>query len=127
MVVAIALAAGIGPALTDAADMTAASLYPKAVDALEAATGGKVLEILFVDQKGHERFESVVAKTDQVVYMAVDPVTENVTKIAIKECGSDGGSARDRCRPCQASFGRDPSARVQHRTAERRETPADCN
>jgi hypothetical protein len=40
MVVAIALAAGIGPALTDAVDMTAASLS-KAVDALEAATGGK--------------------------------------------------------------------------------------
>jgi hypothetical protein len=54
MVVAIALA-GIGPALTDAADMTAASLYPKAVDPLEAATGGKVLEIRFVAQKGHER------------------------------------------------------------------------
>ena len=84
MVVAIALAAGIGPALTDAADMTAAPLS-KAVDALEAATGGKVLEIRFVDEKGHERFESVVAKPDQVIYMAVDPVTENVTKIAIKE------------------------------------------
>ena len=84
MVVAIALAAGIGPALTDAADMTAASLS-KAVDALEAATGGKVLEIRFVDEKGHEHFESVVAKPDQVIYMAVDPVTENVTKIAIKE------------------------------------------
>ena len=84
MVVAIALAAGIGPALTDAADMIAASLS-KAVDSLEAATGGKVLEIRFVDEKGHERFESVVAKPDQVIYMAVDPVTENVTKIAIKE------------------------------------------
>jgi uncharacterized membrane protein YkoI len=84
MVVAITLAAGIGPALTDATDMTAASLS-KAVDALQAATGGKVLEIRFVDEKGHERFESVVAKPDQVIYMAVDPVTENVTKIAIKE------------------------------------------
>ena len=84
MVVAIALAAGIGPALTDAADMTAASLS-KAVDALEAATGGKVLEIRFVDEKGHERFESVVAKPDQVIYMGVDPVTENVTKIANPE------------------------------------------
>jgi hypothetical protein len=39
MIVAIALAAGIGPALTDAADMTAASLS-KAVDALEEATVG---------------------------------------------------------------------------------------
>src|SRR4030081_428900 len=84
MIVAIALAAGIGPALTDAADMTAASLS-KAVDALETATGGKVLDIRFVDEKGHERFESVVAKPDQVIYMAVDPVTDNVTKIAIKE------------------------------------------
>jgi uncharacterized membrane protein YkoI len=84
MVVAIALAAAIGPALTDAADITAASLS-KAVDALEAATGGKVLEIRFVDEKGHERFESVVAKPDQVIYMAVDPVAENVTEIAIKE------------------------------------------
>jgi hypothetical protein len=84
MVVAIALTAGIGPALTDAADMTAASLS-KAVDALEAATGGKVLEIRSMDEEGHERFESVVAKPDQVIYMAVDPVTENVTKIAIKE------------------------------------------
>jgi len=81
---AIALAAGIGPALTDAADITAASLST-AVDALEAATGGKVLEIRFVDEKRRERFESVVAKPDQVIYMAVDPVTENVTKIAIKE------------------------------------------
>jgi hypothetical protein len=84
MVVAIALTAGIGPALTDAAEMTAASLA-KAVDALEAATGGKVLEIRSVDEKGHERFESVVAKPDQIIYMAVDPVTESVTKIAIKE------------------------------------------
>jgi uncharacterized membrane protein YkoI len=84
MVVAIILAAGVGPALTSEADVTAASLS-KAVDALEAATGGKVLEIRFVDEKGHERFESVVAKPDQVIYMAVDPVNEDVTKIAVKE------------------------------------------
>src|SRR4030088_22577 len=81
---AIALAAGIGPALTDAADMTAASLS-KAVDGLEAATGGEGLEIRFVDETGHERFESVVAKADQVIYMGADPVTESVPKIAIKE------------------------------------------
>src|ERR1700737_4067550 len=82
--VTIALVAGVGPTQTDAADITESSLA-KAVSALEAATGGKVLEIRFVDEKGHERFESVVAKPDQVIYMAVDPVTENVTKIAIKK------------------------------------------
>jgi hypothetical protein len=84
MAVTIAFMAGVGPALTDAADMIAPSLS-KAVDALEAATGGKVLEIRFVDETGHERFESVVATPDAVVYMAVDPVNEAVTKIAVKK------------------------------------------
>lgn len=49
MAVTIAFMAGVGPALSDAADVTAPSLS-KAVDALEAATGGKVLEIRFVDE-----------------------------------------------------------------------------
>jgi hypothetical protein len=84
MAVTIALAAGVGPALTDAADMTETSLA-KAVDVLEAATGGKVLEIRFVDEVGHERFESVVAKADEVIYMAVDPATEGVTRVAVKK------------------------------------------
>jgi uncharacterized membrane protein YkoI len=84
LMAAIAFTAGVGPVPADAADMTAPSLS-KAVDALEAATGGKVLEIRFVDEKGHERFESVVATPDAVVYMAVDPVSEDVTKIAVKE------------------------------------------
>jgi uncharacterized membrane protein YkoI len=95
MAVTIALVAGAGPAQTgaavqteaaqtEAADMSGPSLA-KAVDALEAATGGKVLEIRFVDEKGHERFESVVAKPDGVIYMAVNPVSEDVTEIAIKK------------------------------------------
>jgi hypothetical protein len=80
----IALAVGTGLALTGAADITESSLT-KAVSALEGSTGGKVLEIRFVDEKGHERFESVVAKADEVIYMAVNPVNEDVTKIAVKE------------------------------------------
>jgi uncharacterized membrane protein YkoI len=84
MAATIALTAGVGPALTNAADMTEMSL-PKAVDALEAATGGKVLEIRLVDEAGHERFESVVATPGEVLYMAVNPVTEDVTKVAIKQ------------------------------------------
>ena len=69
MVGAIALAAGVGPARTGAADVSATSLT-KAVGALEASTGGKVLEIRFVDEAGHERFESVVAKPDAIIYMS---------------------------------------------------------
>ena len=84
MVGAIALAAGVGPARTGAADVSATSLT-KAVGALEASTGGKVLEIRFVDEAGHERFESVVAKPDAIIYMAVNPVTEDATEIAIKK------------------------------------------
>jgi hypothetical protein len=75
LVLTIALAAIFRPAHADAAFVTQPSLA-KAVAALEAATGGKVLEI---------RFESVVAKSDEVIYMAIDPVTQDVTKIDIKE------------------------------------------
>src|SRR6202022_4786536 len=82
--VTVALAAGVGPTQTDAADITESSVA-KAVSALEASTGGKVLEIRFVDEKGHERFESVIAKPNAIVYMAVNPVNEDVTKIAVKE------------------------------------------
>jgi hypothetical protein len=82
--VTIALAAGVGPTQIDAADVAETSLA-KAVRALEASTGGKVLEIRFVDEVGHERFESVVAKPNAIIYMAVNPVNEDVTEIAIKE------------------------------------------
>jgi uncharacterized membrane protein YkoI len=81
--VTIALAAGVG-SQTGAADIAGTSL-PKAVSALEDSTGGKVLEIRFVDEVGHERFESVVAQPAEVIYMAVNPVNEDVTKIAVKE------------------------------------------
>src|SRR6267142_2498911 len=84
LVLTIALAAIFLPAHADAAPVTQPSLA-KAVAALEAATGGKVLEIRFVDEVGHERFETVVAKSDEVIYMAGDPVTEDVTKIDIRE------------------------------------------
>jgi hypothetical protein len=85
--VTIALVAGVWPAQpaqTGAADIPRGSLT-KAVGALEDSTGGKVLEIRFVDEVGHEHFESVVAEPDKVIYMAVNPVNEDVTKIAIKE------------------------------------------
>jgi uncharacterized membrane protein YkoI len=55
------------------------------VEALERATGGKVLEIRLVDEKGEERFESVVAKDDQLIYMGVNLVTDNVTEISVKQ------------------------------------------
>jgi uncharacterized membrane protein YkoI len=84
LAVTIALTAGMGPALIHAADKAEMSLA-KAVDALEAATGGKVLEIRLVDEAGHERFESVVATPDEVIYMAVNPVSEEVTKVSVKE------------------------------------------
>ena len=54
LVLTIALAAIFLPAHADAAPVTQPSLA-KAVAALEAATGGKVLEIRFVDEVGHER------------------------------------------------------------------------
>jgi hypothetical protein len=85
--VTIALVAGVWPATpaqTDAADIPRGSLT-KAVGALEDSTGGKVLEIRFVDDVGHDHFESVVAKPDEVIYVAVNPVNEDITKIAIKE------------------------------------------
>lgn len=84
MALTIALAVGYWPAQAGEAPVTESSLI-KAVNALEAATGGKVLEIRFVDETGHERFESVIAKPDEVIYMAANPVTEDVTKIAVKE------------------------------------------
>ena len=84
VVVTIALAAGVGPTQTDAAGITESSLA-KAVSAVEASTGGKVLEIRFVDEVGHERFESVVAKPNAIIYMTVNPVNEDVTEIAVKE------------------------------------------
>ena len=51
MALTIALAVGFWPAQADAAPVTESSLI-KAVNALEAATGGKVLEIRFVDATG---------------------------------------------------------------------------
>jgi hypothetical protein len=56
LVLTIALAAIFRPAHADAAPVTQPSLA-KGVAALEEATGGKVLEIRFVDEVGHERFE----------------------------------------------------------------------
>jgi uncharacterized membrane protein YkoI len=85
--VTIALAMGIGLALTgatSAAEITEGSLS-KAVSALESSTGGRVLEIRLVDEKGHERFESAIAKANAIIYMAINPVNEEVTKIDIKE------------------------------------------
>jgi hypothetical protein len=82
--VAITLAAGLVSLQTGAADIPGTAL-PKAVSALEDSTGGKVLEIRFVDEKGRERFESVVAQPNEVIYLAVNPVTDDVTKIAVKE------------------------------------------
>jgi hypothetical protein len=82
--VAITLAAGVGSLRTGAADIPGTAL-PNAVSALEDSTGGQVLEIRFVDEVGHERFESVVAQPNEVIYMAVNPVTEDVTQIAVRE------------------------------------------
>src|ERR1700721_2607788 len=82
--VAITLAAGLVSRQTGAADIPGTA-FPKAVSALEGSTGGKVLEIRFVDEKGRERFESVVAQPNEVIYLAVNPVTDDVTKIAVKE------------------------------------------
>ena len=84
MAVTIAFAAVVGPARTAAADITRESLT-KAVGTLEASAGGKVLEIRFVDEVGHERFEGVVARPDALIYMVVNTVTEDVAKIDIKQ------------------------------------------
>jgi hypothetical protein len=77
--VTIALVAGVWPATPaqpGAADIPRGSLT-KAVDALEDSTGGKMLEIRFVNEVGHDHFESVVAKPDEVIYVAVNPVNED--------------------------------------------------
>ncbi|MDB6083021.1 MAG: hypothetical protein JWN43_902 [Gammaproteobacteria bacterium] len=85
LLVAVTMAfAALAPVRTHAADITDSSL-PDAISALEKSTGGKVLEIRFVDETGHERFESAVAKPSEVIYMAVNAVTEDVTQISIKE------------------------------------------
>ena len=85
--VTIAVVAGVRPATpaqAGSADILRGELT-KAVGALEDSTGGKALEIRFVDEVRHDHFESVVAKPDEVIYVAVNPVNEDVTKIAIKE------------------------------------------
>lgn len=56
-----------------------------AADALERKTGGRVLEIRLVDEKGEAAFECAVAVDDAVVYMRVASVTDEVTEIAVKE------------------------------------------
>lgn len=56
-----------------------------AIAALEQGTGAKVLEIRLADDKGRERFESVVAKGDEIMYLSVNTETEGFTKIEVKE------------------------------------------
>jgi hypothetical protein len=56
-----------------------------AADALERKTGGRVLEIRLVDEKGEAAFECAVVVGDAVVYMRVASVTDEVTEIAVKE------------------------------------------
>lgn len=68
-----------------AAPAVTSSSLTNAIAALEQGTGGKVLEIRLADDKGHERFEAVVAKGDGILYFSIDPVTEGLTKIEVKE------------------------------------------
>lgn len=55
-----------------------------AADALEKKTGGRVLEIRLMDEKGEPAFESAVVVDDAVIYMRVASVTDEVTEIAVK-------------------------------------------
>ena len=41
-------------------------------------------EIRLVDEAGHERFESVVARPEGVVYMSISPLSNEITKIDIR-------------------------------------------
>lgn len=53
--------------------------------ALEANTGGKVLEIRLADEKGEPAFEAALSKDDSVVYMRIKSVSDDVTEIAVSE------------------------------------------
>jgi uncharacterized membrane protein YkoI len=66
------------------ASVTEASLA-HAVAALEAATGGKVLEIRFRDNGAQGAFDAVIAKKDALVNMTIDVVSDAVTEIKVTE------------------------------------------
>jgi uncharacterized membrane protein YkoI len=56
-----------------------------AAQAMEQDSGGKVLEIRLVDEKGEPAFEAAVAQADTVIYLRVTSVSDTVTHISIRE------------------------------------------
>ena len=56
-----------------------------ATEEMERATGGRVLEVRLVDEKGDPAFEAAVASEDAVVYIRLAAVTDVVTEIDVAE------------------------------------------
>ncbi len=69
-----------GSTLSKAADVTETSLTA-AIAAFEEEPMGRVVEIRFVDENRHERFEGVVETADAVTYLSIDPTLRGVRKL----------------------------------------------
>jgi hypothetical protein len=71
-------------ATAGADSVSAPGALGNAVRALEAQTQGKVLEIRFVDERGKERFESVVVNDQDLLYMNISSPAQDITQIEVK-------------------------------------------
>jgi uncharacterized membrane protein YkoI len=56
-----------------------------AIQAIEEESGGKLLEIRLMDEKGEPAFEAAVAQGDSIVYLRVASVGDVVTHISVRE------------------------------------------
>lgn len=61
------------------------TLLSHAVEALEKATGGKVLEVRLIDEQGEPSFEAVVAKDDDVLHLRISSVNDAISVIEVKD------------------------------------------
>ncbi len=69
----------------DAAPVVPPRALAHATTAIEKATEGKVLEIRLADQRGAPGFEAAVKKGDDLVYMRIAAVSDDVTEIKVSE------------------------------------------
>jgi uncharacterized membrane protein YkoI len=56
-----------------------------AATAVEASTGGRLMEIRLADEKGKPTFEAALAKDGAVLYMRIDSVNDHVTEINVRD------------------------------------------
>jgi uncharacterized membrane protein YkoI len=74
---------GHGTAASDTEAVVLPRALAHAVMAMQETTGGKVIEVRLADEKGAPVFEAVLKKEDNLVYMRIESVSDDVTEIKV--------------------------------------------